>query len=53
LNGDKEAALAELKKAQAGDPGFEKQFRSAVAETPQLKPLGEDKEFLSRLFPPH
>lgn len=51
LNGNKDAALEELRAARAADPGFEKQFRAALAARPELKPLAEDQEFLARLFP--
>ena len=51
LNGDKEAALRELRAADAADPGFRKRFQAALETSPELKALKEDKEFLARLFP--
>ncbi|HEY0783607.1 MAG TPA: DUF1028 domain-containing protein, partial [Thermoanaerobaculia bacterium] len=50
LNGDKEAALRDLRRAEQRNPGFRKQFESALGD-PELKPLADDKEFLKRLFP--
>jgi len=52
LNGNKEAALAELRAARAADPGFDKQFQAALEARPELKPLKEDKELLAKLFQP-
>jgi len=52
LNGDKDAALRELRAAQAADPGFKKRFEAALESSPELKALKDDKDFLSRLFPP-
>ncbi|HEX3527960.1 MAG TPA: DUF1028 domain-containing protein [Thermoanaerobaculia bacterium] len=52
LNGDKEAALRELRAAQAGDPDFKKQLESRLEGTPELKDLKEDKEFLAKLLGP-
>lgn len=52
LNGDKEAALRELRAAAAADPGFRRQLETALERNPDLKALKEDKEFLARLFPP-
>lgn len=51
LNGDKEAALKEFQTAQAADPGFRKQFETALQLSPELHSLRDDKEFLARLFP--
>jgi uncharacterized Ntn-hydrolase superfamily protein len=50
--GDKEAALRELLAAKAANPDLQKQLEEAFAESPELKTLKEDKEFLARLFPP-
>jgi uncharacterized Ntn-hydrolase superfamily protein len=52
LNGDKDAALRDLRAAQAVDPGFKKRFEAILDGSPDLKALKEDKEFLARLFPP-
>ncbi len=52
LNGNKDAALEELRAARAADPNFDRQLRAALDARPELKPLKEDREFLSRLFPP-
>lgn len=51
LAGDKEAALADLRKAQALDPGFQRQLESVLQSSPELKPLRDDKEFLAKLLP--
>ncbi len=51
LNGNKDAALAELRTARAADPNFDRQFQAALEARPELKSLKEDKEFLARLFP--
>jgi len=51
LTGDKEAALKELQEAQKGDPGFEKDFQETLNDSPELKSLKEDKDFLGKLFP--
>ncbi|HZF10698.1 MAG TPA: DUF1028 domain-containing protein [Thermoanaerobaculia bacterium] len=51
LTGAKEAALKELQEAQKGDPGFEKDFQETLNDSPELKGLKEDKEFLGKLFP--
>jgi uncharacterized Ntn-hydrolase superfamily protein len=55
LNGNRDAALEELRAARAADPNFERQLRAALEARPELKALKEDKEFLGRLFPaaPH
>ena len=50
LNGDKDAALTELRAARAADPKFEEQFRAALDARSELKPLKEDRKFLARLF---
>ena len=52
LGGDKEAALRELRAAQAAEPDFRKQLESILARSPDLGALREDKEFLGKLFPP-
>ena len=52
LNGEKDAALEELRAARAADPKFEEQFRAALDARPELKALKEDQEFLARLFAP-
>ncbi|HKH48223.1 MAG TPA: DUF1028 domain-containing protein [Thermoanaerobaculia bacterium] len=51
LSGDKEAALRELRAAQAAEPDFKKQLEDILARSPELKALKEDKAFLDRLFP--
>lgn len=51
LSGNKDAALAEFRKAQELDPDFEKQWRATIAYTPELKPILEDAAFLAKLFP--
>ncbi len=52
LSGDKEAALRELRAAQAAEPDFKKQLESILARSPELAALRDDKEFLNKLFPP-
>jgi uncharacterized Ntn-hydrolase superfamily protein len=52
LNGDKEAALRELRAAQALEPDFKKQLEAIFARSPKLQGLKEDKKFLDKLFPP-
>ncbi len=52
LSGDKAGALASLRKAQAIDPHFAQDLHDALASSPDLKPLEEDKEFLAQLLPP-
>jgi len=52
LSGDKEAALRELRAAQAAEPDFKKQLQDIFARSPELKALQDDKEFLDKLFPP-
>jgi uncharacterized Ntn-hydrolase superfamily protein len=52
LNGDKEAALRELRAAQKGNPGFEKDFAATLNDSPELKGLKADEEFLAKLSPP-
>lgn len=49
LNGNKAAALAELKKAKAGNPGFRKELDGLLASIPELKALADDKELLGKL----
>jgi uncharacterized Ntn-hydrolase superfamily protein len=51
LNGDKAAALRELQEAQKGDRGFQKDFEEILNDSPELKSLKEDKEFLGKLLP--
>jgi uncharacterized Ntn-hydrolase superfamily protein len=50
LNGDKEAALRELRAAQEADPNFRKQLESRLDASPELKELKADKEFLDKLL---
>lgn len=50
LNGDKEAALRELRAAQALEPEFKKQLETVLERRPDLAGLKEDGEFLGRLF---
>ncbi len=52
LSGDKEAALRELRAAQALEPDFRKQLDAALQRSPELAALKEDREFLDKLFPP-
>jgi uncharacterized Ntn-hydrolase superfamily protein len=52
LSGDKEAALRELRGAQALEPDFRKQLEAILARSPELAALKEDREFLDKLFPP-
>lgn len=52
LNGNPDAALAELRAARAADPKFDEQLKAALEARPELKALKEDKEFLARVFPP-
>jgi uncharacterized Ntn-hydrolase superfamily protein len=51
LNGDKDAALKELREAQKADKGFQKDFEETLNDSPELKGMKEDKEFLGKLFP--
>jgi uncharacterized Ntn-hydrolase superfamily protein len=51
LNGDKVAALKELREAQKADKGFQKDFEETLNDSPELKGMKEDKEFLGKLFP--
>jgi uncharacterized Ntn-hydrolase superfamily protein len=51
LDGDKNAALRDLKTAQAADPDFKKKFEATLDATPELKSLKDDRELLSSLFP--
>jgi uncharacterized Ntn-hydrolase superfamily protein len=51
LNGNKDAALAELRAARAADPKFDEQFQAALKARPELKTLQDDKEFLAKLIP--
>lgn len=48
--GDKTAALAELRKAQALDQNFRKTFDN-VSRRPAFKSMADDKAFLKELFP--
>lgn len=50
--GNKEAALRELRAALAAEPGFRKQLETALETNPELKELKEDKEFLAKVFAP-
>jgi uncharacterized Ntn-hydrolase superfamily protein len=52
LSGDKEAALRELRAAQALEPDFKNQLETVFERRPDLAPLKEDKEFLGKLLPP-
>lgn len=49
LNGNKEAALKELREAQKGNPGFQKNLENLLRNVPELKNLREDSEFLEAL----
>ncbi len=51
LSGDKEAALRELRAAQALEPDFKKQLETVFERRSDLAPLKEDREFLGKLFP--
>ena len=51
LNGNKDAAVSEFSQAKKMDPDFKKQFDATIQWTPQFKPILEDKEFMSRIFP--
>jgi len=48
---DKDAALAELKKAQQGNENFRQQLESSTRLRPAFKGILEDQEFLRQLFP--
>lgn len=50
VNGEKAAALAELKKARDLDPKFRQQLESTVKIRPLYQPVLEDKAFLQELF---
>jgi uncharacterized Ntn-hydrolase superfamily protein len=52
LGGDKEAALRELRAAQALEPDFRKQLEAILERSQELRALKEDQEFLGKLFPP-
>jgi hypothetical protein len=49
LNGNKDAALKELREAQTGRPNFQKDFEAMLRDSPELKSLREDREFLAAL----
>jgi uncharacterized Ntn-hydrolase superfamily protein len=51
LNGNKDAALGEFLQAKKLDPDFKKQFDATIGWTPAFKPILEDKDLLSKLFP--
>src|ERR1043166_6386961 len=51
LAGDKDAALAELKKAQQGNENFRQQLESSTRLRPAFRGILEDQEFLRQLFP--
>jgi len=51
LNGDKDAALRELQQAQKADSGFQKDFEETLNDSPELKGMKADQEFLGKLFP--
>jgi len=50
LNGNKDAALKELREAQKGRPNFQKDFEEMIRDSPELKSLREDRELLEALF---
>jgi uncharacterized Ntn-hydrolase superfamily protein len=50
LNGNRDAALKELREAQKGRPNFQKDFEEMIRDSPELKSLREDREFLEALF---
>jgi len=52
LNGHKDAALQELREARKGNADFQKTFDSLVHDSPALKSLGEDRDFLAALSGP-
>lgn len=52
VNGDKESALREFLEAKKLDPDFKKQFDATFQWLPEVRPILNDKEFLSKLFPP-
>lgn len=52
LSGDKEAALRELRAAQALEPGFRKQLEETLERNPELAALKADREFLDKLLRP-
>jgi uncharacterized Ntn-hydrolase superfamily protein len=49
LNGNKDAALQELREAKKGNADFQKSFESLLRDNPALKSLGENGEFLKAL----
>src|SRR5262249_42019066 len=49
LAGHKDAALDELRQALRIDPDLRKQLDRAIRESPELRPLRDDREFLERL----
>src|SRR5713101_1303699 len=51
FNGNKDAALAEFLQAKKLDPDFKKQFDSTIKWTSAFKPILDDKDFLTKLFP--
>ena len=48
--GNKDAAIAELKRAQEADPEFRKTFEASVRNRRAFAAILEDAEFLRRLF---
>jgi uncharacterized Ntn-hydrolase superfamily protein len=52
INGNKEAAMKEFVQANKMDADFKKQFDATISWEKAFRPILEDKEFLSKLFPP-
>ena len=51
LTGDKDHALAELRKAKELNPDIGKQFEAIAKNRPQFKPVLDDTEFMHKVFP--
>ena len=51
VNGNKEAAAAELRKAASMDPNFRKQFEASARIRPAFQKILEDQAFLKKVFP--
>ena len=51
VNGDKEAAAVELKKAASMDPNFRKQFEASARIRPAFQKILDDQAFLKKVFP--
>jgi hypothetical protein len=50
LAGDKQVAVAELKKAKELNPQLRQQLDNAVKNRPQYAPVLKDEQFLKQIF---